>query len=100
MAVCPFCLPWPRTSLTVIPETLSLLSASFTSSTLFGRTMHLSNFKILLQQVLQPRCERVLRRRRQLRASLGDVEHVDRLVPFGGDQHQVDIASLLRHHPA
>src|SRR6185312_6437909 len=98
MAVCPFCLPWPRTSVTVIPETLSLVSASFTSSTLFGRTMHLINFMILLQQPLQPRRERVLRRGGELRASLGDVKHVDRLVSFGGDQHEVDVAPLLRHH--
>src|SRR6266496_4847372 len=48
-AVWPFCLPWPRTSVTVMPEMLSLPSASLTSSTLLGRTMALINFIVALQ---------------------------------------------------
>src|SRR5882672_20568 len=96
MAVCPFCLPWPRTSVTVIPDTLNLLSASFTSSTLLGRTMHLINFMILLQQSLQPRRERVLCRGGQLRASVRDMKHVDRLVPFGGDQQRHELVARVR----
>src|SRR5436309_3550693 len=43
-AVCPFCLPCPRTSVTVTPDTPSLPSASFTSSTLLGRIIALINF--------------------------------------------------------
>src|SRR3979490_1589524 len=49
MAVWPFCLPCPRTSVTVMPETFTFPSASLTSSTLFGRTMALISFMSRLQ---------------------------------------------------
>ena len=42
----PFCLPGPLTSVTVNPETFSCRTASTTSSTLFGRTMHWINFML------------------------------------------------------
>jgi hypothetical protein len=45
MAVCPFCFPWPRTSVIVIPEAPIFSSASRTSSTLLGRMMLLISFK-------------------------------------------------------
>src|SRR6266850_816357 len=44
MAVWPFCLPYPRTSVTVMPATFIFPSASLTSSTLFGRMMALIIF--------------------------------------------------------
>src|SRR3989442_15541170 len=43
-ALCPFCRPWPRTSVTVMPAMLSLVRASFTSSSLFGRMIALMSF--------------------------------------------------------
>src|SRR3954469_14185997 len=49
MAVWPFCLPCPRTSVTVRPEAPICSSASLTSSTLFGRTMALISCIHLLQ---------------------------------------------------
>src|SRR5439155_9611415 len=100
MAVCPFCLPWPRTSVTVMPDTLSLPSASFTSSTLFGRTMVLMSFICALQHALQVGGQRMLRRVRQLGSCLSDVEHVDRLFALGRNQHEIDVAAVARYHAA
>src|SRR6185503_11122042 len=100
MAVWPFCLPWPRTSVTVIPEMFSFWSASRTSSTLLGRTIALINFIASLQHVLQVGRQRRLRRIRQLGPARGDVKHVDRLLAFGGDQDQIDVAAMTGHYPA
>src|SRR5438034_1326939 len=76
MAVWPFCLPWPRTSVTVMPEMLIFSSASRTSSTLFGRTIALINFIIALQHALQIGRVRLLRRIRQLGALRREMEDV------------------------
>src|SRR5215831_4583111 len=100
MAVCPFCLPWPRTSVTVMPEMPILSSASFTSSTLFGRTMHLMSFIAFLQHSLQAGRHFQLLRLGQLAARLGDVKHVDGPVAFGGNQNEVDVAPVQGHDAA
>src|SRR5215468_5869875 len=100
MAVCPFCLPWPRTSVTVMPEMPILSSASFTSSTLFGRTMHLMSFIAFLQHSLQAGRQFQLLDIGQPAARLGDVKHVDGPVAFGGNQNEVDVAPVQRHDTA
>src|SRR5215471_21724605 len=100
MAVCPFCLPWPRTSVTVMPEMPILSSASFTSSTLFGRTMHLMSFIAFLQHSLQAGRQFQLLRLGQLAARLGNVKHVDGTMAFGGNQNEVDVAPVERHDAA
>src|SRR4029077_9782675 len=46
MAVCPFCLPCPRTSVTVMPAMPSAASASLTASTLSGRTIAFNSFTL------------------------------------------------------
>src|SRR5437016_4876212 len=79
-AVCPFCLPWPRTSVTVMPEMLSLPSASFTSSTLLGRTMVLINFIGALQHAREIRRQLHLLDVGEVRALGRGVEHVGGLL--------------------
>src|SRR3954471_13894665 len=91
MAVCPFCLPWPRTSVTVMPERLSFARASFTSSTLLGRMMAFSSFIRVLQRALQGGGERLLVGIGQFRASLRNVEHVDGFGALRRDEHQIDL---------
>src|SRR5438270_11263967 len=93
MAVCPFCLPWPRTSVTVMPERFSFASASFTSSALLGRMMAFSSFISVLQRALQGGGERLLLHIGEFRAPLRDVEHIDRFRAFGRDEHEVDLAA-------
>src|SRR5437868_4124663 len=100
MAVCPFCLPCPRTSVTVIPEIPSFSSASLTSSTLFGRTMLLMSFMMSLQHALQMRRQLELIRFGQLRAGLGDMKHVDGPMSFRRNQHEIDFAAILRDDAA
>src|SRR5437016_9916270 len=99
-AVCPFCLPWPRTSVTVMPEMLSLPSASLTSSTLLGRTMALINFIVALQHAREIRRQLDLLGIGEFRAGGRDVEHVDRLLAFRGDEHEVDFTAATRDHAA
>src|SRR6476619_3290435 len=90
-AVCPFCRPCPRTSVTVRPEMLSFSSASLTSSTLFGRMMDLTSFTAVLEHSLQPPAEPVQILIRHLGSFLCDVKHVDRSLAFGANEHQVDV---------
>src|SRR5689334_606116 len=98
MAVCPFCLPCPRTSVTVMPEMCSFSSDAFTSSTLLGRMIDLISFmRASLQDALQGGGHVALGLRRQLLTVTGEVEHVDRLVALGRYQDEVDVASELRH---
>src|SRR5262245_53174226 len=99
-AVWPFCLPCPRTSVTVMPEMLSFASASFTSSTLFGRTTALINFTSALQHLCEIRHQGGHGRLRELVPARGHVKHVDRLLALGRDQHEVDIARMARDHAA
>src|SRR6476661_4274474 len=94
-AVWPFCLPCPRTSVTVTPPMPSFSSASRTSSTLFGRTILLINFIAASKHALQVGAERLLCGLRELRSAFGDVKDVDCLLPFRRDQHQIDVAAVL-----
>src|SRR5229473_5308106 len=82
-----------------MPDVPSFSSASRTSSTLFGRTIALTNFIVSLQHALQVGRQRPLGRIRQLGAPGGDVEYVDRLRAFRGNQHQVDVAAVTRDDP-
>src|SRR6266542_2665120 len=100
MAVWPFCLPWPRTSVTVIPDTPICSSASRTSSTLLGLMMALINFIVSLQRALQIRRQRRLCVVRQLVTGGRDVEDVDRLGAFRRNQHQIDVTPMPRDHLA
>src|SRR5262252_5966714 len=100
MAVWPFCLPWPRTSVTVMPGRLTRPSASFTSSTLLGRTMALINFISCLQRAMDVRGQIGDRRVGQLGARRRDVEHVDRLLAFGRNEHEADVAAVARDDAA
>src|SRR4051812_8372956 len=99
-AVWPFWRPWPRTSVTVIPARFSFSSASRTSSTLFGRTIHLMSFIPCLQHTFEFPFKRALIRLRQLASPLHDVQHVDRPLALGGNQHELDVTPLARDHPA
>src|SRR3954454_10459867 len=100
MAVCPLCLPWPRTSVTVIPGRLMRPSASRTSSTLLGRTIALINFISALQRPVDIGRHSGNRLVGQLRAVPRDVEDIDRLLPFGRNQHEIDVAAMTRNRPA
>src|SRR5947207_1371473 len=84
----------------VMPEMFKRASASFTSSTLFGRMMVLINFIAALQGALQAGGQRQVLGIGQLGAALGEVKHVNGFVPFGGDEHQVDVAAVLRDDAA
>src|SRR5690606_14905461 len=92
MAVWPFCRPWPRTSVTVMPGVLSFSSASRTSSTLFGRTMLLMSFIGVLQSAFQllPQFPLVVFIERA--ALPRHVEHVDGLASLGRNQREIDVA--------
>src|SRR5882672_8331189 len=100
MAVWPFCLPWPRTSVTVMPEIPSFSSASLTSSTLFGRTMLLISFMISLQHALQVRRQLERVPIGQLGSCLRNVKHVDGPVTLRRNQHEVDFTAVLRDDAA
>src|SRR5216684_4324106 len=100
MAVCPFCLPCPPTSVTVMPEMLSLVNASFTSSTLFGRTMALINFIVVLQPAREVCRQLDLPGVGEFGAVGGDVEHVDGFFTFCGDEHEIHVVSVARNHAA
>src|SRR5260370_23497367 len=95
MAVWPFCLPWPRTSVTVMPERLTRPSASFTSSTLLGRTMALSSFISRLQHRVKIGGQLADRGVGQLGARLGNVKYVDGLLALRRNQHEVDVTAAL-----
>src|SRR4029078_6288421 len=78
----------------------SFSSASRTSSTLFGRTILLINFIAASKHALQVGAERLLCGFVQFRSGLGNVKHVDRLLPLGRDQHEIDVAALVRDETA
>src|SRR5438105_3360602 len=100
MAVWPFCLPWPRTSVTVMPGRLTRPSASFTSSTLLGRTMALISFISRLQRLMEIRSQRGDLRVDELGARLRHVKHVDGLLALRRNEHQIDVAAVARDHTA
>src|SRR4029453_17496499 len=83
-----------------MPPTFSFSSASRTSSTLLGRTIALTSFISCLQHALQPVLQRIAVVFDELLAGLGQVQHVNRLAPFGRDQREVEVAPLLGYHPA
>src|SRR2546427_7287584 len=100
MAVWPFCFPCPRTSVTVIPGRPTAPSASLTSSTLLGRTMALINFISCLQHRVYVGGQLGDGGVAQLRAHLRHVEHVDRLLALGRNQHEVHVAAVPRDDAA
>src|SRR5690242_2083265 len=97
IAVCPFCRPCPRTSVTVMPGMFIFSNASRTSSTLFGRTTLLISFIGRLQGPSQCLLQRQLIVLVQLTALLRHVQHVDGLAALGRNQHEIHVASLVGH---
>src|SRR5918997_585272 len=100
MAVCPFCRPWPRTSVTVMPPRFSFSSAARTSSTLLGRTMLLTSFINCLQRAFETLRQHDPFGLDELLTCLRNVQHIDRLPPFGPNQRQIEIAPLLGNDAA
>src|SRR5688572_15836028 len=100
MAVWPFCRPCPRTSVTVMPPTLSFSSASRTSSTLLGRSIALTSFIRCLQHAFQALLQCVTFVFVQLPAGLRHMQDIDRLSALRGNQREIQVASLLCYHPA
>src|SRR6185295_16525487 len=101
MAVCPFCLPWPRTSVTVMPEICSFSRAALTSSTLLGRTIDLISFmRTSLQDAFQIVGQLELLLRRQHSAIPGQMKDINGPAPLGGNQHQIDVTARLGHREA
>ena len=49
MAVCPFCLPWPRTSVTVRPEIAQALECVADLFDLIGTDNRLNQLHLILQ---------------------------------------------------
>src|SRR3990167_9360267 len=101
MAVWPFCLPCPRTSVTVSPEIPSCCSAALTSSTLLGRTTALINFirdlppaprQLTVRTVLLPGAEDIHKASREC------VLVVPAIGPFGKEVHIGPVAPVLDPH--
>src|SRR4051812_34194106 len=78
----------------------SFSSASFTSSTLLGRTMLLMSFMISLQHALQVRRQLERVPLGQLGSCLRNVKHVDGPVTLRRNQDQVDFTAVLRNDAA
>src|SRR5213592_871843 len=78
-----------------MPERLTRPSASFTSSTLLGRTMALISFISRLQHRMEIRGQPADRRVGQLGARLRNVKDVDGLLALRRNQHEVDVTAVL-----
>src|SRR5207247_11440572 len=83
-----------------MPGRLTRPRASFTSSTLLGRTMALISFISCLQRPVELRGQLRDRRVGQLGASLCDVEHIDCLFALRRNQHEVDVTAVSRDDAA
>src|SRR6059036_1379749 len=94
-SVCPFCLPKPRTSVTVMPITPMPVRASFTSSSLNGLMMASTFFISDLLENRDRQCRHVGADALEVRQDVQvDLRRLDRLGQAGAQPSQVGFAQI------